>query len=549
MLAPRGTEAQADAAVSRELGIRVGYDRRWPGRGLQYAKNPSDTETAAILLVHAISPEGEAHARAAADTFVRKGLTTWDEINKAIEREVELLGPLLEKHAYRGNPNGKALRFTPEEYNYYVNWVMNAVLGRLSEADALMADYGGAIRRMAKKLRRHLGVPVRPVWRGLQIEPEEVPPNRMLSQGHGFSSVSWSEDKDVACWFADRDSQISRFMRMIRPGAVGWLAEIVPKKDDVLFHWSWADRFPDPRGPWRSASLSQPGRSFSLVSLSAIHPEIHTDQLAWALKSQKEVILRPLKRKVKVIAYDQGGCPPTADLDQRLIWGEADWIPNPDPRERELERAWKAGDPQAGVAFLVALRRRGPQDLEEERLMTALVEAVGSRTGNPRDLFFTEGRRELRRVGSTLPDRPTLDESHEVYSDYSGSWEIASTGNWLVVKVAGAWQEERWGDRPYQVIWSSEPLLAFVSVTEGDLGIELAKSYADWIDLYDKKVAFYGEGGIPTQANPGALARWAPRVLAWTAAGAAAEMITGPCVGWLRDGVKRHANRFLNNPD
>ncbi len=230
---------------------------------------------------------------------------------------------------------------------------------------------------------------------------------------------------------------------------------------------------------------------------------------------------------------------------------------NPDPRERELERAWKAGDPQAGVALLVALRRRGPQDLEEERLITALAEEYGALTGSPDDRAFAEGRKKLERAGRELPGPNQFEESHDAYLDYSGGWPAATTGFWLHKKLGGVnwylgrgdvqwvWLEEDWGDRPFQVIWSSEPLLAFVSSTEGDLAIELAKSHSDWADLYNQKVAVYGD----YQTNPpGTFASWAPRVLAWTAAGAAAEMITGPCVGWLRDGVKRHADRVLNNP-
>ena len=37
VLVPNGTEADADRAAYRVLGIRIGYDRRWPGKGLQTA--------------------------------------------------------------------------------------------------------------------------------------------------------------------------------------------------------------------------------------------------------------------------------------------------------------------------------------------------------------------------------------------------------------------------------------------------------------------------------------------------------------------------------
>lgn len=37
VLTPGGTEADADRAAADVLGIRIGYDPRWPGKGLQTA--------------------------------------------------------------------------------------------------------------------------------------------------------------------------------------------------------------------------------------------------------------------------------------------------------------------------------------------------------------------------------------------------------------------------------------------------------------------------------------------------------------------------------
>lgn len=39
-LDPNGGEDDADAAAGRHLGVRIGYDHRWPGKGLQVARNP-----------------------------------------------------------------------------------------------------------------------------------------------------------------------------------------------------------------------------------------------------------------------------------------------------------------------------------------------------------------------------------------------------------------------------------------------------------------------------------------------------------------------------
>lgn len=219
------------------------------------------------------------------------------------------------------------MKFTPDEYNYYVNWALYAVLGRLQEADALMQRFGKPIRSMAKKLAKSLGVPKRAVYRGMVLDPGEIGGDLMLQADPNYTFVSWSEDKSVACWFADRDSVISGFVRMLRPQISGWIAEAWPDKKRVLFHWSWAERFPTPHGVG----------TVPLWKLSQLHRDMIPAQVEWAMKTQKEVILRQDDKPVKVIPHAQAGCPPTADLDARLTFRG-----NPGKARRALGRVKKA---------------------------------------------------------------------------------------------------------------------------------------------------------------------------------------------------------------
>jgi hypothetical protein len=229
------------------------------------------------------------------------------------------------------------IKYTPGEYNYYVNWAMNAVLGRLSEADSLMRQHGKPIRSMAKKLVKHLGLPKRPIYRGVVLDPGEVEGGE-LSADENFMFVSWSEDKAVACWFADRDSAISAFVRMTRPRISGWIAEAWPDKKRVLFHWSWAPKFPAPHGEV----------TIPLWKLSQLHPDMIPAQVEWAMKSQREVILRQDGKPLKVRPFADMRCPPTAELDGRLTFR-----PNPAPRSEEaLRRLYRravSGDREAAV--------------------------------------------------------------------------------------------------------------------------------------------------------------------------------------------------------
>jgi hypothetical protein len=118
--------------------------------------------------------------------------------------------------------------------------------------------------------------------------------------------VSFSEDRDVACWFADPDSVMSSFVKQHRPRVTGWIMEYEPKLAQILFHYTWNP-------------IVIPGMGeLDLEEAAHMHPDIAraADQLAWNLQTQSEVIVRPLKAGTPVEAYELSDCPP--GLDDRL---------------------------------------------------------------------------------------------------------------------------------------------------------------------------------------------------------------------------------------
>lgn len=53
-----GSEEGADRAAAERLGVKIGYDRRWPGKGLQVARNPRmETKDWLAELARRLSPE------------------------------------------------------------------------------------------------------------------------------------------------------------------------------------------------------------------------------------------------------------------------------------------------------------------------------------------------------------------------------------------------------------------------------------------------------------------------------------------------------------
>jgi hypothetical protein len=197
--------------------------------------------------------------------------------------------------------------YTEEEYTVYISWVLYAVLGELPAADFLMQKHGGLIRTMASKLRRILGVSKQPIYRGMLLDYSELYSDNTVAANAGYTFMSFSEDKGVACWFADRDAKISRVVAAMRPEAVGWITQAA-QDDEVLFHWRWAEKFPRPDGRG----------IIPLWELAKAHPDIDPMQFKWNVQTQKEVIVRNAGKPLKLVRHDKAGCAPTAELDARL---------------------------------------------------------------------------------------------------------------------------------------------------------------------------------------------------------------------------------------
>lgn len=113
VLEPRGTEDDADVAAWEALGIDVGYDHRWPGKGLQVARNPEAerakrARTVAGLIIYAETAEQHDLAKYVARRWVELGWVTWPEINEAINDELDEVYheyEISQRHPYLGNPD------------------------------------------------------------------------------------------------------------------------------------------------------------------------------------------------------------------------------------------------------------------------------------------------------------------------------------------------------------------------------------------------------------------------------------------------------------
>jgi hypothetical protein len=61
------------------------------------------------------------------------------------------------------------------------------------------------------------------------------------------------------------------------------------------------------------------GRKVSLTIFAQMHPDIDIRQFDWNLRTQKEVILKPIRQPLVVRPKSARQCPPAAELDARLL--------------------------------------------------------------------------------------------------------------------------------------------------------------------------------------------------------------------------------------
>lgn len=190
---------------------------------------------------------------------------------------------------------------TATDVKVYVFWLVAVIMGRLNEADQVMAQHRRTIYRAAEHLRKACPPPVRKLYRGLLLEPELVKNGFVQPHPYAVESVSFTEDRNVACYFADPQTIMSGFVKQIRPRVLGYIAELTPRPSSILWHYAW-----NPIA--RRIDVHEVARQHPLIEDSA--------QFDHIFRTQREVILKPLTKPLRVQPLDD--CPDATDLDNRF---------------------------------------------------------------------------------------------------------------------------------------------------------------------------------------------------------------------------------------
>ena len=161
-----------------------------------------------------------------------------------------------------------------QDVNLYINFALHAVYGRLGEADTIMRFAGDAVRRIADDLAAEFPITPASIYRGIMLDPDEP-----FVADPKLTFLSWSEDRDVALWFACPRSVVSEPLAQKNPKLRSYVASEAAPRSRVLFHHSWA------------STLG------GLACFALIHPLMREEgkrQIAWSLRTQREVITEPV---------------------------------------------------------------------------------------------------------------------------------------------------------------------------------------------------------------------------------------------------------------
>ncbi len=176
------------------------------------------------------------------------------------------------------------------DVDLYLNFALHAILGRLGEADALMSIAGDEIRSVADHLAAQRPIAPKPLYRGMLLDPDKP-----FAADPKLTFLSWSEDRDVALWFACPRSVVSEPLAATNPRLRGHLVDLPAPQSRVLFHHGWADALG------------------GLSALALAHPLMGAEgkrQIEWSLRTQREIITAPV----------DGLTPrPTANLDAEQL--------------------------------------------------------------------------------------------------------------------------------------------------------------------------------------------------------------------------------------
>lgn len=188
------------------------------------------------------------------------------------------------------------INITPQ-LNLWINWAVYAIYGKMANADAIMKQHRAKIHAAARDLMAYAPIEPVEVYRGIVLNEKHTRNGVLPSAGYPVTFISFSENPQVACFFGRTDTEMSAFLLKQDPHVKGYIATHLPRRGEVLFHHHWVDVVP-------------------LIRAASMHPHIEDiHQFAWYVKTQEEVILKPLPQ-VSIKPVEDFDCCSAEELNE-----------------------------------------------------------------------------------------------------------------------------------------------------------------------------------------------------------------------------------------
>lgn len=143
-------------------------------------------------------------------------------------------------------------RPSPNHFIHYKVFVVLALVGKQEEADAYIREHTSSIWKVAKYLQQTHSPEIKEIYRGMLLST--VPTDRIARAFRNHQYVSFSENSQVACWFASVDAILAEeameeHRNTTGRDATGWIGRLKPELHDILFHYTWMPLLETGPGP------------------------------------------------------------------------------------------------------------------------------------------------------------------------------------------------------------------------------------------------------------------------------------------------------------
>tara|TARA_R110002167_G_scaffold335363_1_gene542658 strand:+ start:40 stop:714 length:675 start_codon:yes stop_codon:yes gene_type:complete len=211
-----------------------------------------------------------------------------------------------------------------KDFNLYLNWLPYALLGKLAEADSVLENNKASILRAARwfnqaharDIRLKGGAPQPPptVWRGVLLDPSINPADELLPRPMQ-TFESWTEERDVATWFALKDSVMNKQLLEANPTHEGYLAKCNPENDEILWRHNWKATLEHHMEKHCTPQTNTIEKIIAYLAKDGEEARQHIAQAIWTQLTQQEVILLPKLTVGSYFPIDSLPHLTTAELD------------------------------------------------------------------------------------------------------------------------------------------------------------------------------------------------------------------------------------------